>query len=138
MQLATCDDTQPWLCNVWFVSDEEDRIYWISRETRHHSLHIEKNSKVACSFHKNYNQGLGHEPAQSVVMSGEARRVPAQECEKPYLLYNTRYPNLEPFQSLNSFLKDKGDHFFYELAPTKIVWWDEINFPEQSRQEIHI
>src|SRR5688572_9922168 len=60
MQLATCRDSQPWLCHVWYVMDEEaGKIYFISRETRRHSQEIQGNEKVACTFHKWFGEGLG-------------------------------------------------------------------------------
>jgi acyl-CoA reductase-like NAD-dependent aldehyde dehydrogenase len=52
MQLATVRDKKPWMCNVWYVMDEDHNVYWISRETRRHSLEIkdalDKGAKLHC------------------------------------------------------------------------------------------
>ncbi len=136
MQLATCKDNKPWLSNVWFVIDEQDNVYWISRETRRHSEEIARNSHVSCTFHKWFDEGLGQK-GQALVVSGEAKKLEGSECKKPYELYAERYPTVLDFQSLDTFLNDEGHHYFYKLTPKEIVWWDEINFPEEPRQEIN-
>lgn len=136
MQLATCHDNQPWLCNVWYVRDEEEgKFYFISRATRRHSEDIRDNQKVACTFHKCFDEGLGQK-GQALIVAGNARRLKGSECFRPFDLYNVRYPKLASFQTKESFLKDLGHHFFYEITPTEIVWWDEVNFPEQPKQKV--
>jgi uncharacterized protein YhbP (UPF0306 family) len=51
MQLASVRDNKPWMCNVWYVMDEDHNVYWISRETRRHSLEIKDNPHVAATMH---------------------------------------------------------------------------------------
>lgn len=135
MQLATCANNQPWLCNVWYVIDDDDKIYWISRETRRHSQEIAKNPKVSCTFHKWFDGGLGQK-GKSLVIAGNARQMTPSEINRPYALYLERYPKLSDFQSLEASQDGSGDHKFYEVTPTEIVWFDEENFPDNSRQKI--
>lgn len=54
----------------------------------------------------------------------------------PYELYADRFPKLREFQSLEKFLNDEGHHYFYKITPYEIIWWDEINFPENPKQEV--
>ena len=136
MQLATSRDHRPWLCNVWYVMDDEDNVYWISRETRRHSEDIAHNPHAACTFHKWFDSGLG-EKGQAVVIAGEARKLRGNECRKPYELYTIRHPNLPGLQALEDFENETGHHFFYVLSPKEIMWWDEKNFPENPRQMLH-
>ncbi len=135
MQLATCADNQPWLCNVWYVIDKNDKIYWMSRETRRHSQEIVKNPKVSCTFHKCFNEGLGQK-GQAVIIAGNARQIPANEITKPYQLYLDRYPALADLQSLEASIDGSGHHKFYEIIPNEIIWWDEVNFPDDPRQKV--
>ena len=135
MQLATCENNQPWLCNVWFVNDDNNNIYWISRETREHSKQIKNNSNVACTFHKWFEEGLGQK-GQALVISGQAEKLAGNVCEGPYDLYSKSYPKVLEFQTKKAFLNDEGHHFFYKVTPKRIVWFDEINFPEDPRQEV--
>lgn len=135
MQLATCNNGQPWLCNVWYVMDEYERVYFMSRPDRRHCKEIETNPFVACTFHKSFEQGLG-QPGQALVIAGKARRLPGEETEAPYTLYAEAYPRLKKMQNLQEFQDESGGHVFYEIVPHEIVWWDEVNFPEQSRQKV--
>ena len=50
MQLATINNGQPWLCNVYFVTDEENNIYWTSTKARRHSKEILKDPNSACTI----------------------------------------------------------------------------------------
>ena len=136
MQLATADNNKPWLCSVWYVVDDEDNIYWMSRKTRRHSIEIEANSHVAATFHKWFDKGLLEDPGQAVIISGQAEILSGEACRLPYDLYQKRYPRLNDFQSLDKFLNDEGHHYFYKLTPDEIIWWDEINFPNDPKQVV--
>ncbi len=136
MQLATVEGSKPWLCNVWYVIDEAQNIYWASRPTRKHSVDIENNPHVACTFHKWFDGGLMVDKGQAVVMSGKAVKLSGEECQKPYELYALRHPNLPDFRSLESFVSGEGDHAFYKMTPETIVWWDEVNFPDDPKQVV--
>ena len=136
MQLATSQADQPWLCNVWYVIDDQDKVYWISRETRRHSQEIAQNPLVSCKFHRWFNEGLGQQ-GKSGVMAGKAQKLDnPSDIEEAYALYLARYPKLAEFQSLEASLDDTGDHKFYCMTPHEIIWWDEKNFPDQSRQKV--
>jgi len=50
MQLATISENQPWLCNLYFVTDEKSNIYWTSSRIRRHSKEIMNNSTVAVTI----------------------------------------------------------------------------------------
>jgi len=135
MQLATCVENQPWLCNVWFVQGTDENIYWCSRKTRRHSIEIEQNPYVSCTFHQEFTEGLGQK-GQAVVMAGQAKLLEQSKISKIYDLYHKRYPKLPSLQSKDIFQKVTGDHFFYQMTPTEVIWWDEVNFPGDPRQRI--
>lgn len=135
MQLATARDNKPWLCNVWYVIDDDGVIYWMSRDTRRHSEEIHDNENVACTFHLSFDEGLGQK-GQAVIMSGIAKKLDGNACKKPYELYASRFPKLLEFQSLDAFLNNEGHHYFYKMTPEEIIWWDEVNFGNDPRQKI--
>ena len=137
MQLATCKGDKPWLCNVWYVMDKEDNVYWISRGTRRHSEEISENPWAACTFHKWFGEGLGVK-GQALVMSGTVEVLTGDEIDFAYDLYAKRYPKLLEFQSLDESKNstEEGLHYFYKLTPKEIVWFDEVNFPKVSKQVV--
>lgn len=136
MQLATSMDNYPWLCHVWYVRDDENNIYWISRKTRRHSLEIDKNPNVACTFHKYFDGGLMEDKGQALILSGTAECLVGDSCKPAYALYAKRYPKILDFQSEDEFVLGSGHHYFYKLTPKSAIWWDEVNFPENPRQKI--
>ena len=136
MQLASVRDNKPWMCNVWYVMDEDHNVYWISRETRRHSLEIENNPHVAATMHPWFDKGLMNDPGQAMIISGQAKKLSGKECRMPYELYAKRFPKLLEFQSFEKFLNDEGHHYFYKITPDEIIWWDEINFPKNPKQEV--
>ncbi|MDD9911928.1 MAG: pyridoxamine 5'-phosphate oxidase family protein [Alphaproteobacteria bacterium] len=133
MQLATCQDNKPWLCNVWFVADGEDTIYWMSRKIRRHSEDIAANPQASCTFHKWFEGGFG-EKGQALVMAGKAELVPEEKVADVYDLYTGRHPHLKNVQSKEKFQTAEEPHFLYQLTPDEIVWFDEINFPDDPRK----
>jgi uncharacterized pyridoxamine 5'-phosphate oxidase family protein len=137
MQLATCRNGQPWICHVWFVIDECDQIYFVSRQTRRHSQELRDNQKVACTFHNPVEDSLSHK-SQSLTITGVARQLTPTEVKKPYQLFARRHPKLLNLQPLDRFVDGTGRLFFYQVIPTEMVWWDELNFPEDSRQKIEV
>ena len=67
-------NNKPWLCNVWYVMDNDNNIYFMSRETRRHSKEIEQNPNVSCTFHKWFDEGLGQK-GQAVIVGGTAEKL---------------------------------------------------------------
>lgn len=136
MQLATSRDNQPWLCNVWYVHDTEtDNIYFTSRKTRRHSEDIAINERVACTFHKHYEDGLGQR-GQSLVIAGKARLLTDElAIGKAFDLYEASHPKLSAMQARDVYCDGSGVHFFYEISPIEIVVFDDVNYPNNPRQE---
>ena len=69
MQLATVGENGPWICNVYFVADEEGNLYWTSARSRQHSKEIQSNQKVAATIVHDL------ESKQAVQIAGEAYEV---------------------------------------------------------------
>lgn len=136
MQLATCRDNKPWLCSVWYVMDEDEDIYWLSRNTRRHSEELADNPWACCTFTKQYEHGFGIDTGQALVVSGKAEIIMGEDCVEPYKLYTEKHPNMLDFQSLKDVQTDQGHHYMYKLTPEEIIWFDELNFPETPRQVI--
>lgn len=128
MQLATVDNSQPWLCNVYFVTDEDNNIYWTSNKTRRHSQEILKNPISACTIVHD------SEKKQALQITGESFQVPKKDLERVYGLYAQKYG--EKKSRLEEALEDTpGGRAFWVLRPKTISFWDEVNFPDSPKQE---
>ncbi len=131
MQLATSTDGQPWVCSVWFASDDDLNIYWFSSLTRRHSYEVSTNNKVAAAI------ALPQTPKDSPIglqLQGVAELLTDEaEVEKAISVYADRIFTRE---QIDAFMKSEvRPHRFYRIRPTQFVLFDTVNFPDNSRQE---
>ena len=131
MQLATSIDNQPWVCSVWFATDEKMNIYWFSSITRRHSNEVLKNKKVAAAI---VIPQTPDDPPRGLQLEGIAELLTnKKDIDKAMSVYIDRIFSEE---TVKNFMKNKeSPHKFYRIKPTKFVLFDVVNFPKQSRQE---
>lgn len=122
MQLATSRDSQPWICNVWFVADDDLNIYWISSSTRRHSTEIADNERVAAAM------CVVQEPSQSgrggIQLEGVAKELKKPlEIARALKLYAAR--GIFSVAQIRKFMSDvRTPHKFYRIKPERIVFFD--------------
>lgn len=132
MQLATSIDDQPWVCSVWFASDEELNIYWFSSITRRHSKEVEKNHKVAGAM---VLPQTPEDKPRGLQFQGTARLlVEKSDVDKAVSVYADRIFSRKQIKEFME-LKDKP-HRFYIIKPSQFVLFDVVNFPDDSRREL--
>jgi uncharacterized protein YhbP (UPF0306 family) len=135
MQLATSADDQPYVCNIHYYSDEDFNFYWRSTLARKHSQDIGKNPKVSVTI-------LAHEntPDENYVVGitvvGTAELLGKEIDGQIGDAYCTKL-GLRP-ELLTDIANGKDAHRFYKLKPTKIVLFDNKNFPENPRRELSL
>ena len=134
MQLATAIDNQPWDCSVWFASDEDMNIYWISSTARRHSNEVMKNNKVAAAIV--LPQTPGDKPRGLQVQGVSEMLVKQGDIEKAMSIFQDRIFSKEKIEEfMNS---ETNPHKFYRIKPTQFVLFDAVNFPDNPRQEFNI
>ena len=127
MQLATVSDGQPWLCNVYFVTDEENNIYWTSARSRRHSREIKDNSVVAATIvHNDYKK-------QALQITGKAFEVSLDDAERVDCLYSSKFGEKDRITEVKSNLPE--GRAYYVLKPERIFFWDEVHLPNAPKQE---
>lgn len=127
MQLATLGQDGLWICNVYFVADDQNCLYWTSARARRHSKEILSNSKVAA------NILVDAVRKQAVQITGEAFEVSLDDVERVNRLYGVKFGD-KPSR-LREVLEDAPDgRAYWVLRPTIISLWDEVNFPDAPKQ----
>lgn len=130
MQIASSSGSQPWICTVYYAEDENLNLFWLSLPSRRHSQEIEKNFKIAVAvpvkFDKNPIVGIQAEGGAEVVRN-------KAEVAKVMKKYTQKYNRGKDFY--NNFVAGKNQHALYKFTPKTYVLFDEVNFPDQSRQE---
>lgn len=127
MQLATVNDGKPWLCTVYFVADDESNLYWTSGRSRQHSQEILKNASAAVTVVRDT------ERKQALQIVGSAYEVDDNEFERVHDLYQGKYGakdyDIEEMKQHNP-----EGRSYWVFKPSKIFFWDEVNFPDSPKQ----
>jgi uncharacterized protein YhbP (UPF0306 family) len=130
LHIATVDGEQPWSCIVYYASDEDLNIYWISKPDTRHSRELSSNAKVAASIPIKFDDLT----VIGVQLEGDAELVEdASEVKDKSRIYSDKFGRGE--QWYGDFIQGKNEHKLYRVKPRLFVLFDRVNFPEQERQE---
>lgn len=129
MQLATVGTDGPWICNVYFVADEKNNLYWTSARARQHSKEILNNAKVAATVVHD------KEHKQAVQIAGEAFEVPLADAERVNKLYGDKFGE-KPSRLQEVLANSSEGRSYWVLKPRIISLWDEVNFPDAPKQQV--
>ncbi len=131
MQIATFEANQPWVATVFYVTDDELNLCWASPGNTRHSRNIRENHKVAAAI------PVVHEKNQPVVglqIEGVASLIDdAKTMEEVAKRYAAEFSFGEKW--IKKICSGQTKHKLYKLNPTKFVLFDDINYPENPRQE---
>lgn len=131
LQVATATGSQPWACTVYFAFDEKLNLYWISKPTRRHSEEIRKNKKVAGTIVLPHNPG---DEVRGIQFQGIGKELTNKtEATEGMIYYAKRYQM--KLDRVNKILDGSDGHLCYKIIPTLYVLFDEVNFPDNPRQE---
>lgn len=134
MQIATKINEQPWVCSVWYASDDQMNIYWMSATNRRHSKELEKNPKVGATISL---QIPSNESPRGVQLQGIAQKLTKNDdIQKARSVFQDR---VFDGRTIDSYLNNKKTTYaFYRLKPTLYVLYDAKHFPENPRQEFTV
>lgn len=131
MQIATTQDNKPWICTVYYVADELQRLYWLSLPTRKHSKQLADNDKIAIAIAIKPDK-----PVVGIQAQGCAEPVTDQgEVKHVMQLYINKYDGAGK-DFYDNFIDGTSQHVLYRFTPDVFVLFDEENFePSESRKE---
>jgi uncharacterized protein YhbP (UPF0306 family) len=133
MQVATSVNDQPWACTVYFAFDEDFNLYWISLPTRRHSKEIEQNNMVAGTIVFPHTPG---DDVRGLQFQGVATYLSGDEATQGMKYYAKRYGMDQ--ERVGLILDGSDGHVCYKITPNLFVLFDEVNFPDDPRQELHL
>jgi len=126
MQLATVHDGKPWIATVYFVTDDELKVYWLSWPERRHSQELAEQVNVAATVVVKQDQ-----PVIGVQFEGIAEEVTDLKTIKEIMkLYVAKYNKGEKFY--DAVVSGTNKHHIYKLTPDDISLFDEVTFPGRS------
>jgi uncharacterized protein YhbP (UPF0306 family) len=134
MQVVTAKNNQPWACSVYFAYDEKFNLYWISTPQRRHSQEIQENEKVAGVIVLPHTPG---DKVRGIQLQGTAKQLTIpEEMQHGMDVYGSRMSMNE--ERKQKIIQGKDNHVPYQIIPTLIVLFDEVSFPDNPRQELHL
>ena len=124
MQVATVRGGRPWVCSVYFVADEQQRLYWLSWPSRRHSRDIAANDRVAVAIAVKTDK-----PVIGIQAEGRATVVTdSTEVQRVMQRYTEKYGEGSEFY--NNFVAGKNLHELYRFTPETYVLFDELYFKD--------
>lgn len=140
MQIASVKDNKPWVASVWYVHDKDWNLHFISRKNRRHSLELKENPNIAGTITIPHTKGSG-EKVRGLQFEGTAHDLTGKDeletLKRAKELYLEKYSMAEdiPIENLSD---PNGVATYYVIHPSKFVLFDEVNFPDNPRQELKI
>lgn len=134
MQVATSQDNQPWVCTVYYIADELQRLYWLSLPTRKHSKHLVQNDQAAIAIAIKADK-----PVIGIQAKGCVEPVTDQgEVKHVMQLYAAKYEGAGK-DFFDNFVEGTNQHVMYRFTPETFVLFDEVDFESaDSRKEWHL
>jgi uncharacterized protein YhbP (UPF0306 family) len=137
LHLATSSENSLWLCHVWYALGQDiSEIIFTSNKSRRHSQEIKNNPIVAGGVIAIELEGLGQK-VRGLSFEGLAEEVANTQIEDAYVLYAKRWPQIQQMFTAQDILYNKVDMRMYKIKLTKVVLFDEVNFPKNPRQEVY-
>lgn len=134
LQVATSKNKQPWVCTVYFAFDENLNLYWISLPSRRHSEEIRNNEKVAGVIVLPHALG---DKGRGIQFQGVAKELTKKDEAAAGMKYYAERYGMKPGR-VKAILDGSDGHMCYKITPKLYVLFDEVNFPDNPRQEYSI
>lgn len=130
MHIGTSHGSNPWVTTVYFASDTNLNLYFLSRKNRRHSREISNNNNVAGAIVLPHNYG---DKVRGLQFEGKCRELKDDEALNGRSIYERKFWIVED-RVLN---QQQGVDMegVYQIVPERYVLFDELNFPDNPSQE---
>jgi uncharacterized protein YhbP (UPF0306 family) len=127
LSLATADGDQPWVAALYYVSDGDMNLYFISDPDTRHVREGLRTGTVAVAIHG------AHQPwatIRGIQMQGRLEAIAPGERERVAALYFARFTDVgmlvrSPADATQSRIAEKfGSSVFYRVTPLRLRYID--------------
>ena len=129
MSLATCVDSQPWVCEVHFAYDDNLNLYFRSSPARRHSQEIAKNPHVAGNI---VTQHFLNQTVRGVYFEGTAKQLPA--CDEQLTAFKALSKRLGFGKKIIEEAKNPEGPQFYKIVVDTFYVFDAYNTPAKKHE----
>lgn len=132
LQLATSNNDVPWVCSVYYVTDKNLNIYWLSYPSRRHSQNILANRNTAVSI--TVKEDLPVVGLQAEGLASEVNNMATIAKIMPK--YIKKYGAGKDFMA--NAAKGINKHKMYCFKPKTYTLFDENNYGNNNPQILNI
>jgi len=136
LHLATVGNGVPWLCHVWYAMGvEEQSLVFTSNRSRRHSREILAQPRVAGGVVAIPLDGLGQR-VRGISFEGHALEAVGDAMLPAYDAYAGRWPKVREMFTAKDIEAGATPMRMYVIKMSRIVLFDEVNYPSNPRQEL--
>lgn len=127
LTLATVANQRPWVASLFYVSDSELRLYFISAENTRHVAEAMKNPDVAVTITEHEQEW---QSIQGLQIEGKLTVVEDANRQQVETLYSQKFPFIKALLQEDASSEDRllGERFlassFYAITPSFIRFID--------------
>lgn len=137
LTIASHDEKDIWIANVYFVADKQGTIYFISPKNTKHSLMILKNPNIAFSiawFDQN-----NHQNRKSIQGLGACHQAksPTEIATGIKLLYKN-FSDLRDILTVKWIMTNAWGTKVWVLKPSYMKYWDDEIYGNDESEEFTI
>ena len=137
MAIASSENNDAWIANVYVGVDDKGTIYFISPKDNRHSKMILKNPKV--SFSIAWFDPKNHKNRKSVQGLGMCR--PAENEEEiinGVKLHNKNFPEFKERITVDWIHNNEWGSKVWVLKPNYMKYWDDEIYKDQENEEFNL
>ncbi len=114
LSLATCHDSRPWSTDLFYASDDNCQLYFVSSGSTLHCQHIADNPRVSVSI---TGQVADWREIKGLQLDGVAGVVSKTDRDGVIETYLTKFPALRKLQPAFDIFALLSESRFYRISP---------------------
>lgn len=136
LHLTTVLNGIPWLSHIWYAKHGGwTDLVFTSNWQRRHSRELKANPAVAGGVVAIDLIGLGQK-VRGLSFEGNAQELHGENMHGAYESYAFRWPQVRDMFTASDIDSGATEMRMYSIHISRAVLFDEVNFPEEPRQEI--
>lgn len=136
LAIATCDNGEPWIANVYYGVDEKFKIYFISPKSTRHSNYILQHSRVAFSIA--WFDQTNHKNRKAIQGLGACRLAQnPEEIEVGVRLHNANFPEFAERITVEWINTNEYGSAVWVIEPNYMKFWSDELYGEDESEEFY-
>ena len=138
LHLATVSNGLPWLSHLWYAMGPANlSVVFTSHRARRHSKEIIAHQAVAGGVVAIPLDGLGQK-VRGLSFEGNAQEATGTLLAAAYESYANRWPKVRDMFTVRDIEAGATQMRMYLITLSRVVLFDEVNYPSNPRQELVI